>query len=272
MEYLALAFTVQSVYLLCFLIGLFYAIVAGVLTGFFGGGEGAADVEAGGADVDVGGADLDVGGADVDVGGADLDVGGADVDVGGADVDVGGADVDVGGADVDVGEGDVDVGGAEADVGADTDFGQEAGVFEEAVDQGRVHFSPLSPIVIAMFLTAFGGAGLITTGALKWGAWTSVPISVLAGFGVAALTFVLFYKLVQATQASSEATVAGLVGEAGEVIVAVPRDGLGEIAYVSRGTRYTAPARSATGTTIAVNTPVVIRRIVGNTFYVAPKR
>jgi len=243
----------------CFFIGLFYAIVAGVLTGFFGGGEGAADVDVGGADLDVGGADLDIGGADLDVGGADLDVGGADLDVGG--------EMDIGG--------DADVGGAEADVGgadADLDLGHDAAAAYEAVDQGHVHFSPLSPIVVAMFLTSFGGSGMITSGPLKLDAWKSVPISIVAAFAVAALTFGLFYKLVQITQASSEATVAGLVGMAAEVIVAVPRDGLGKIAYVARGSRYTAPARSATGTTIAVHTPVTIRRIEGSTFYVVPKR
>ena len=178
--------------------------------------------------------------------------------------DLGGGHGDAGGGHGDVGHGDAGGHGADA--------GHEAGAgAQSAVAHGEVHFSPLSPIVVAMFLVAFGAAGMITNGALGWPIWLSVSISTVAGLAVAALTFLLFYKLVQATQASSEATVAGLVGEAAEVITAIPRDGLGEIAYVSRGSRYTAPARSDTGMTIPVFSPVVIRRIAGNTYYVAPK-
>lgn len=235
--------TIEFVYLVCFLVGLFYALVAGVLTGLFGGGEGAGHVEAGAGDLDAGG------GLDVGEVGADTDLGGH-VEVGAGDLDAGGdVDLDAGGQEV-----------AHAGPGAG-----------EAVDQGVVHFSPLSPIVIAMFLTAFGGAGLITSGPLGLKPLVSVPLSVVAGFAVGALTFLLFYKLVQATQASSEAAVAGLVGLEAEVTVPIPRDGTGEIAYVARGTRYTAPARSAEGITLAAHTPVVIRRIAGNTFFVAPK-
>ena len=55
------------------------------------------------------------------------------------------------------------------------------------------------------------------------------------------------------------------------MILAIPRDGLGEIAYVAKGSRYRAPARSASGTKIAAKSTVVIRRIVGSTFSVALK-
>ena len=168
--------------------------------------------------------------------------------------------------------------GDHGDIGGHGDAGGHAGdighggdVTQSVVAHGEAAFSPLSPIVLAMFLASFGGAGLITSSALRMVAWLSVSISVVAGFGMAALTFLLFYKLVQATQASSEATVAALVGETAEVITAIPRDGLGEIAYVARGSRYNAPARSDTGAIIPAFTQVVIRRIAGNTFFVAPK-
>jgi hypothetical protein len=177
-----------------------------------------------------------------------------------------------------------EAGGDHGDAGGHGDIGHHGDVSGEggdvahqgaatasAVAHGEVHFSPLSPIVVAMFLVTFGAVGMITSSALGLAAWLSVGISVVCGFAAAGLTFLLVYKVIQATQASSEATVAGLVGETAEVITAIPRDGLGEIAYVARGARYTAPARSETGATIPIFTAVVIRRIAGNTFYVAPK-
>lgn len=82
-----MGFGLFEFYLMCFFIGFFYAIITGILSGVFGGG----DADASGADLDVGGADVDIGGADVDV-----DVGDVDVDVGDIDADVGGADAHAG--------------------------------------------------------------------------------------------------------------------------------------------------------------------------------
>jgi membrane protein implicated in regulation of membrane protease activity len=84
-------FTIFHFYLMCFFVGFFYAIVSGILSGVFGGGE--ADIDASGVDVDVGGVDVDIG--DVDVGGVDVDVDVGDMDIG--DHDVGGIDADSGG-------------------------------------------------------------------------------------------------------------------------------------------------------------------------------
>lgn len=274
MDLVAFGITIGWVYLLCFCIGLFYAIFTGIFTGFFSSSEGA-HLDAGGADadvgVDVGGHDFDVGGHDLDVGGHDLDVGGHGVDVGGHDLDVGGHDLDAGGHDLDVGDHDVGAGGHDAAAG---DHDGAGGGHEGAHDgspEGEVHFSPLSPIVIAMFLVAFGAAGLIATEAWHLTTAPSLPMAAGGGFVVAALTYLFFSKLIAVTEASSEASVAALIGTTAEVLLAIPRDGLGEIAYVAKGSRYTAPARSATGTTIAANSTVIIRRIVGSTFYVALK-
>ena len=47
-----------------------------------------------------------------------------------------------------------------------------------------------------------------------------------------------------------------------------PANGVGEIAYVQSGTRYSAPARSEKGEAIATGQTVKITRIVGTQFYV----
>ena len=63
--------------------------------------------------------------------------------------------------------------------------------------------------------------------------------------------------------------VADLVGQAATVITPVAADGVGEIAYVQAGTRYSAPARAEGGAAFASGATVKITRVVGTQFYVA---
>jgi membrane protein implicated in regulation of membrane protease activity len=131
-------------------------------------------------------------------------------------------------------------------------------------------FSALSPTTIASFVTAFGGFGMI----FHWfettrSPWVSLPLSVLGGFGVAAAVLWLFRLVFSRTQASSESRVATLVGTMATVITPIGANGVGEIAYVQTGTRYSAPARGEDNTTFANGATVRITRIVGTQFYVA---
>lgn len=131
-------------------------------------------------------------------------------------------------------------------------------------------FSPLSPTTIATFITAFGGFGMIF-GQLEAtrNPWVSAPLAAFAAFGVAAVVFWLFRTIFRKTQASSEGRVAELVGFTATVITPIAPDGVGEIAYVQSGTRYSAPARSESGTAFPNGATVTITRVVGSQFYVA---
>ena len=71
-----------------------------------------------------------------------------------------------------------------------------------------------------------------------------------------------------ATQASSHARANEAVGTEAEVTIPIPHVGLGEVAYVLRGSRYTNPAKSADGKEYPVNTVVKIVNQVGTTFIV----
>lgn len=130
-------------------------------------------------------------------------------------------------------------------------------------------FSALSPTTIASFVTAFGGIGMVLSRveATKT-PWISVPVSALGGFIIAGLVLMLFRAIFRRTQSSSEAHVAQLIGTAATIITPIPADGVGEIAYVAGGTRYTAPARSVSGSELANGRAVKIARIVGSQFYV----
>jgi amino acid transporter len=130
-------------------------------------------------------------------------------------------------------------------------------------------FSPFSPTVIASFVTAFGGFGMIFSKveATK-NPWISAPLSVLTGLVIAAAVFWVFDQLFTRTQSSSESQVTGLIGATATIITPIPAAGVGEIAYVDNGTRYTAPARVVTGVALPTGQTVKISKIVGSQFYV----
>lgn len=128
--------------------------------------------------------------------------------------------------------------------------------------------SIFSPTIIAAFITAFGGFGLIFSQFPKTSdAVFSAPLAVLGGFAVAGVLLMFFRSVFRHTQSSSESHVAKLIGAEANVITPIPEDGVGEIAYVVGETRYTAPARAESGG-VANGRAVKITRIVGTQFYV----
>jgi membrane protein implicated in regulation of membrane protease activity len=126
-----------------------------------------------------------------------------------------------------------------------------------------------SPTVLACFVTAFGACGLILTRIeATRSPWISAPISAIAGFAMASLAFALFNFMFKHTQSSSESHVSSLVGQTASIVSPIPLDGVGEIAYVQGGCRYTAPARTESGDPVPAGKPVRITRIVGAQYYV----
>ena len=129
--------------------------------------------------------------------------------------------------------------------------------------------SAFSPTVLASFVMAFGGFGIIfhQIPATR-SPWFSAPLAVLGGFLSSAALLWLLRQLFRKTQSSSESKVASLAGLIASVVSPIPEHGVGEIAYVQAGTRYTAPARSENGAAIAAGQSVKITRVVGSQFYV----
>jgi membrane protein implicated in regulation of membrane protease activity len=154
-------------------------------------------------------------------------------------------------------------GGHDSDVG--TGGHAEAG-FDHS---GMPGISFFSPTVLASFVTAFGAFGIIFSKieATK-SVWASAPLSIVGGCCAAGLAFWLFNTMFSKTQSSSESHVASLVGQAASIVTPIPQDGVGEIAYVQGGSRYTAPARSEKGVPVGAGQTVKITRVVGTQFYV----
>jgi membrane protein implicated in regulation of membrane protease activity len=124
-----------------------------------------------------------------------------------------------------------------------------------------------SPTVLSCFVTAFGACGIILT---KVGSpvWVSAPISAVAGVVMAGIAFLLFNWMFTQTQSSSESKVSSLLGQTASIITPIPENGVGQIAYVQGGCRYTAPARTENGSPVGGGKLVRISRIVGTDFFV----
>jgi membrane protein implicated in regulation of membrane protease activity len=126
-----------------------------------------------------------------------------------------------------------------------------------------------SPTVLACFITAFGAGGLVLSRIKATeSVWVSAPLSILIGLVMAFGAFLIFNWLFKATQGSSESRVSSLVGMSASIVAPIPANGVGEIAYIQGGTRYTAPARTESGEPIAAGKSVRINRIVGTQYFV----
>ncbi len=126
-----------------------------------------------------------------------------------------------------------------------------------------------SPTIIASFITAFGGFGLIFSqfpGTSK--TEISAPLSIFAALVVAGALYKFLSLVFGHTQSSSESHVARLAGTTASVVSPIPENGVGEIAYVVSDTRYTAPARTENGAAVGNGKLVKITRVVGTQFYV----
>ena len=152
--------------------------------------------------------------------------------------------------DVFGGDHDFDHGG---DIGHDGDFGSGP--------------SFLSARIICSFITAFGVGGVV-------GRYYNLSHPAASGVGI--ITGVLmaglvyqFARILYSQQASSELRMAGLRGTRGEVTVAIPENGVGEIMLTVGGERTTHIARSSDGHAIPAGTEVVITNPLGQSVVVS---
>ncbi len=154
--------------------------------------------------------------------------------------------------------------GAHVDVGQGPHAHAGGGGSEENVAGA----SPLNGITIATFMVFFGGSGLLGVWGFKLGPIESVVFAVPTSVLVAAGQFALFVRVFVRAQASSEATLSETLGSEADVIATIPAGHVGQITYVIKGSRYTAPAVSADGGGIARGARVQVVNIKGLTFVV----
>lgn len=144
--------------------------------------------------------------------------------------------------------------------------GGDVGGGDHALEQGTGP-SVLSARVMAAFLTAFGGGGVIAR-------YYGLPHPAASGVGLASglvLAGVVyqFARMLYGQQASSEVRMAGLVGRTGEVTVSIPAGGVGQITLAYGGERTSQIARSEDGAPIPAGAEVVVRALRGDSLVVA---
>lgn len=140
------------------------------------------------------------------------------------------------------------------------DFGHDVG------DHGGGGPSILSTRVLSGFVTAFGGFGAIGVH-LGYGVGTSTLMGFGGGAAFAALIYFFIWGLFT-QQASSHIQVEDLVGRTGEVSVAIPDGGIGQIRCTLGDSVVEKIARAADGSAIPANTLVKVEQIVGETVLV----
>jgi hypothetical protein len=151
-----------------------------------------------------------------------------------------------------------DLGAGDVDIDANVDITADA-----------VGLSPLSPIVICVFLTVFGGIGIITE---------EFEIPLLLGAGIAATAAAVIALgfsaamswLMTRANSSMDLNPESIVGKQAEVSVTIPENGLGEITYVLNKMRQRASARSQGGESIRQSTIVDVVKYSGNFYVVTP--
>ena len=131
-------------------------------------------------------------------------------------------------------------------------------------------FEPVGPTTIATFITAFGGFGMVFNESSSENLQRfSGALAAVAAFATAALVAWGFTIVFRWAQGSSEGRISEIHGLTATVITPIPPDGVGEIAYVQAGTRYSAPARSENSRPVTSGATVKITRVVGTQFYIA---
>ncbi len=175
-------------------------------------------------------------------------------------VDVPGVDIDIPGVELHPGEPDIHI---------EMPFHHD---ISHDVDHPEVGLSPLSPIVIATFITTFGGTGIIVNTLTSLRPVLGLMISTVSGIGLALVMFLLYTRVLLAAQGSSEVQSGELVGRMAETTTPIPEGQVGEIVLVARGARVRHPARSADGQAIPRGAAVEIVDEAGSVVMVQAPR
>ncbi len=144
-------------------------------------------------------------------------------------------------------------------IGADTDFdthhdthvgtGAHPTHGDVSTGLGDMHVGPLSPMTIAIFLTGFGGMGLVVNSfnlSNNLGVPTSIIgglLSLVTGLSISAIVITMLNKFFQMTSASSGYSINEVIGKAAVVDVPMNGDSTGGITYIAGHATRNDPAR-----------------------------
>src|SRR5260370_5002433 len=137
-------------------------------------------------------------------------------------------------------------------------FDHLGGGFDHDMDHGGPSF--LSPRILSVFITAFGGTGAV---AIQYGLST-LPASLVgsvSGMGFGYLIY-MFARLLFSQQASTTVNSTDFAGRPGRVVVSIPTNGVGQVRCIIGEEMIDKMARSKTGEAIAENTVVRVEQVL----------
>jgi membrane protein implicated in regulation of membrane protease activity len=130
------------------------------------------------------------------------------------------------------------------------------------------HFPFFSPLALATLAASIGGYGLLAKFGFGAADLPSLLVAVPAALVTSyAVTYGAF-QLAMSSRGSSAIRNADLAGAFGEVLTPIPEGGVGEVAAMVGGQRFTAPAREAEGKAVQRGVGVTVLRMMGSTLVV----
>ena len=145
-------------------------------------------------------------------------------------------------------------------------FGEILGVIDAGLSTGA---APFKPILLALFLTVFGGLGLILNVFLV--DWFAAGIAALAGIFIAYALYRHVIARLLKWQNTSTHEKQSLIGHPAKISEAIPQGGFGKITYSINDKIVSAPAKSETGEEIGRGTAVEIVYIEKSIYHVRKK-
>ncbi|MCW5979859.1 MAG: NfeD family protein [Bryobacteraceae bacterium] len=143
---------------------------------------------------------------------------------------------------------------------------EHIGGFDHDFDHGGPSF--LSPRVLSVFITAFGGFGAV---GIHYGLSTLAASGVgfASGIGFGSLIY-LFARFLYGQQASTHLQTEDMMGKTARVVVSIPAGGIGQVRCQLGEEVIDKIARSKDGAALPENTIVVVDQILGEIVVVRP--
>ena len=137
-------------------------------------------------------------------------------------------------------------------------------------DSGLSLFSPISPILLILFVTVYGGVGWLLLDVFPaWGLFIIQLIALASGILISTLMNLLVIRPLKKAQNTSTPDAEELIGIQATVTETILEGGFGEISYVINGNSYTSPAKGIHGEYYKAGQEVVICWIKDYVFYVS---
>jgi len=147
-------------------------------------------------------------------------------------------------------------------------FGEVLGVIDSGLSTG---VAPFKPVLLALFLTVFGGLGLIFQMFFA-DVWIAAGLAALAGLVIAYALYRHVIVRLMKWQNTSAHEKQSLIGHQAKISESIPQGGFGKITFTVNDNIVSAPAKSETGEEIKRGEAIEIVYIDKNTYYVRKKK